>query len=218
MISRTLRLVSGLGAVAASLVFLTVASAAATGPPATVPMEPGTVTGVTFNGMTTPYLNIGVAAPGSTNTITATLTISDAGYYWYTSPIGFKGAETPFDSDYGCPVGTAGTTDTETESFTAPTVPGIYEIVEDLGPNFTCLQSWHPQGRVTIAVLVVPSDPLVAAGLTDKLVAAEGAVNRGNAKAAANIMKAFSNQVAAQTGKALTQDQADMLMLLVPMF
>ncbi len=55
------------------------------------------------------------------------------------------------------------------------------------------------------------TDPSVTSGLNDKLDAAAAAKN---AKTRDNILGAFISQVNAQTGKALTQDQANLLILL----
>jgi hypothetical protein len=51
----------------------------------------------------------------------------------------------------------------------------------------------------------------VASGLCDKLTAASQAVVRGQDKQKTNILAAFDHQVSAQTGKALTPYQADVL-------
>lgn len=229
-LSRTrafVRVASVLGAVGLSLVFLSAASAQVTAPPTTVNIAAGaTITDVTLNGAV-PAANVAVVLPGSSNTITATVTIpwNDSGY-WYSVPIGFEGSATPFDV-YNCIWGYPGGVSTGTDTFTAPNTAGVYNIGVDIGPNY-CDVAWHPAGQGTIAKIVVTSyssvcslaesystDPAVAAGLCDKLRAAQDAATRGNTKAEANIMSAFGNLVAAQTGKALTADQADMLMTLV---
>ena len=51
----------------------------------------------------------------------------------------------------------------------------------------------------------------VTQGLCDKLAAAKAAAARGQAKTKSNILRAFDNQVDAQTGKALTAQQAALL-------
>lgn len=51
----------------------------------------------------------------------------------------------------------------------------------------------------------------VATGLCDKLTAAAQAQAAGHDKPKANVLSAFDHQVAAQTGKALTSDQAEVL-------
>ncbi len=58
------------------------------------------------------------------------------------------------------------------------------------------------------------SNPGVAHGLTAKLDAAQAAEQRGNLSAKAGELKAFANQVNAQTGKALTPNQAEVLLTL----
>jgi uncharacterized protein len=54
-------------------------------------------------------------------------------------------------------------------------------------------------------------DPLVAAGLCDKLAAAQAADRRGNTKAKTGSLAAYVNQLAAQTGKSLTAAEATSL-------
>lgn len=212
-------------AVVAGGVVASMALAGVTAPPLPVNIAAGaTFSNVTLNGTSS---NLAVVLPGSANTIKSTLTIAPApGGTYFTAPVGFAYAASPFP---GCPEGGYGDTDTVTQNFTAPGIAGVYDIVVDIGPNFTCQDSWHANaGQGTIARIVVTSfssvcslaesfstDPDVAAGLCDKLAAAAGAAERGNTTAEANILKAFGNQVAAQTGKALTEKQADMLMLLV---
>ncbi len=51
----------------------------------------------------------------------------------------------------------------------------------------------------------------VAAGLCDKLTAASQAAARGQNKTKTNILRAFDQQVSAQTGKAVTSEQASVL-------
>ncbi|HKC92185.1 MAG TPA: hypothetical protein VKE23_12755, partial [Candidatus Limnocylindria bacterium] len=50
--------------------------------------------------------------------------------------------------------------------------------------------------------------------LCAKLDSAAAARERGNARAAGNILKAFMNEVEAQRGKAITSDKADTLIAL----
>lgn len=54
--------------------------------------------------------------------------------------------------------------------------------------------------------------PDIEQGLLDKLTAAKSAIERNQNKTAVNILKAFTNQVKAQKGKALTNEQADILL------
>ncbi|HSC51495.1 MAG TPA: M1 family aminopeptidase [Gaiellaceae bacterium] len=65
----------------------------------------------------------------------------------------------------------------------------------------------------SLAALVTrfSTDPDVTVGLNDKLAAAATAKS---ARARGNLLDAFANQVRAQTGKALTADQADVLLTL----
>ena len=51
----------------------------------------------------------------------------------------------------------------------------------------------------------------VGTGLCDKLTAAAQAAARGQNKVKTNILRAFDQQVSAQTGKALTSEQASVL-------
>jgi YVTN family beta-propeller protein len=55
----------------------------------------------------------------------------------------------------------------------------------------------------------------VATGLCDKLTAASQAATRGQDKTKSNILRAFDQQVSAQSGKALTPEQASILTNLV---
>lgn len=68
---------------------------------------------------------------------------------------------------------------------------------------------------VSDQVLDFSSDPAVAQGLLDKLMAAQSAEERGNLKAKQNQLKAFQNQVRAQTGKSLTADEGAILLALI---
>lgn len=230
-VPRFLTVVVGLiGAAALSVAFVPAAGAQVTPPSNTVTDFNG-VTGATFtfNGFNGGTSNLAVVAPGSANTTSETLTLPNlSNGSIYRAPVGIVGASSPFNN---CPsVSGSGGTSTTTSTFNAPTTAGIYDIAGDLGPNFTCQQSWHPTAHPPVAVLVVTSfssvcdlaqsytattDPGVGSGLCDKLTAAQDAANRGNTKAEGNILRAFDNQVAAQTGKALTSSQADTLTTLV---
>ena len=53
--------------------------------------------------------------------------------------------------------------------------------------------------------------PNIKGGLLGKLNAAQQALDRGNTRAAENLLEAFLNLVEAQRGKALTDAQADLL-------
>lgn len=55
-------------------------------------------------------------------------------------------------------------------------------------------------------------DKDIEQGLLDKLNAAQSALNREQNKTAANILKAFANQVKAQKGKKITNEQANILL------
>ncbi len=146
-----------LAAFAAALVAGVAASMAlaeVTAPPLPVTIAAGaTFSNVTLNGTST---NLAVVAPGSANTITSTLTIAPhSGGTYFTAPVGFAYAASPFP---GCPEGGYGDTDTVTQNFTAPGIAGVYDIVVDIGPNFTCQDSWHANaGQGTIARIVVTS-------------------------------------------------------------
>ena len=54
----------------------------------------------------------------------------------------------------------------------------------------------------------------IGSSLCAKLRKAAAAQDRGDLKAAQNILKAFANEVNAQRDKAITSDDADLLMLL----
>ena len=70
--------------------------------------------------------------------------------------------------------------------------------------------------ETTLCALVqrVVSDSDVASSLCDKLDSAKAARARGDLKAAQKLLKAFINQVKAQSGKAISQADADLLILL----
>ncbi len=207
-----------------SLALVPAASAQVTPPSNSLTNFNGTGGTFTFNGFDGGTSNVLVAEPGTSHEASTTLTLPnlESGNF-YTAPVGIKGFSSPFE---GCPFGSGyGSTETATSTFTAPSTAGIYDVTADLGPNFTCQDSWHPAiGNPAIAIVVVTSfesvcslaqsystDPAVAVGLCDKLAAAGAAGSSGATKAQANILRAFDNQVAAQTGKALTSAQADML-------
>jgi hypothetical protein len=69
----------------------------------------------------------------------------------------------------------------------------------------------------SLAALVTrfSAKPGVALALNAKLAAAADAEQRGNAHAKAGVLGAFAHQVAAQSGKALSADQAAVLLRLV---
>ena len=193
------------------------AAAQSTGPTEPIPIggNGSTISGVTLNGQATTYV---LVEPSATVDVSATLTLGsgvNSGWiYW--AGYGWAGASSPS----ACSNGTGGVGSTDTTSFTvtAPSAPGEYQILAALAPD-PC--PWY-QGP-TVAVVEVAggttsslcwlaerysTDPAVAAGLCDKLAAAQAASDRGQPNVAANIMRAFDNLVNAQTGKALTADQA----------
>lgn len=214
------RLVAGtlsvLGALGLGGAFVPTASAQTTGPSEPIAIggaTNSTITGVTINAEATTEA---VVEPSSSLAMSATLTLGngvDPGHvYW--AAYGWSFATSAAAMSAG--VGGVGSHTTTNFNLTAPATAGIYEVTAALGqdPVF-----WHVGS--TIAVVVVTSydsvctlaqsystDPAVAAGLCDKLDAAKQAADRGSTKAAGNILHAFDNQVAAQTGKALTSDQA----------
>ena len=65
--------------------------------------------------------------------------------------------------------------------------------------------------RLTLAYV---DDPAVAAALIDKLDAAELAEQRGNEQAKRAAIRAYVNQLRAQSGKALTAAEAELLISL----
>ena len=215
-----------LGTVAAVTLAASSAFAQVTPPPSVVPIggaTNSTISNVKINGTTT---TVAAVAPGSTVAMQAKLTlgsgVNPGWIYW--SGYGWSGAA----SASGCSAGVGGIGDNTTTPFnlTASNTAGVYDVVAALGPD-PCPWSATTPGP-TIAKIVVTSyesvcalaesyatDPYVAQGLCDKLDAMEQAGMRGQDKTQANIQRAFSNQVDAQTGKALTAEQADMLKTLV---
>lgn len=193
------------------------AAAQSSGPVEPIPIggNGSTISGVTLNGEATTYV---LVEPATTVAVSATLTlgsgVNPGWVYW--AGYGWAGAT----SAAACSDPTAGAGSTITTGFTltAPGTPGVYDVLAALAPD-PC--PWY-QGP-TVAVVEVAggttsslcwlaeqysSDPAVAAGLCDKLAAAQAASDRGQPNVAANIMRAFDNLVNAQTGKALTADQA----------
>jgi hypothetical protein len=215
-----------LATVAAVTLSASAAFAQVTPPPSVVPIggaTNSTISNVKMNGTTTTLLAV---APGTNIDMQAKLTlgsgVNPGWVYW--SGYGWSGNA----SAAGCSAGVQGSGDTTTTNFslTASNTAGVYDVVAALGPD-PCPWSATTPGP-TIAKVVVTSyesvcvlaesystDPYVAQGLCDKLVAAETAGARDQMKTEANIQRAFNNQVKAQTGKALTMEQAEMLTTLV---
>lgn len=222
--SRT-RLRAGLmgvaGTLGLSLAVLAAPAAAQTiGPAQPIPIggNGSTISGVTLNGAATTYV---LVEPASAVAVRATLTlgsgVNSSWVYW--AGYGWAGATSPTACSHA--VAGAGSTTTTSFTLTAPSTPGVYDVLAALAPD-PC--PWY-QGP-TVAVVEVAggttsslcwlaerysTDPAVAAGLCDKLAGAQAASDRGQANVAANIMRAFDNQVNAQSGKALTTDEADTL-------
>ncbi len=215
-----------ISAAAMAVAFVPTASAQVTAPNPVLSNFNGTGGTFTFNGFDSGTSNLLVTAPGTSHTASTTLDLPyiETGNL-YTAPVGIRGFDTPFS---GCPVGWGygPSSNTATSYFNAPSTAGIYDVAADLGPNFTCEDSWHSDISAdnTVAVIVVTSfdsvcslaqsyssDPNVAAGLCDKLAAAKRAADEGATKAETNILKAFDRQVSAQTDKALKADQAETL-------
>lgn len=206
------------------------ASAEIVSPPAVVSIGGAngtTISGVKINGVTT---TVAVVQPGASITLAATLTLGpgvNPGWY-YTAPIAWAGMSYP--SGLGCLQGAGvGYTQTGTFGFVAPATAGVYHLAAELGPNFTCADSWHPATPgPTVATIVVASfdsvcdlaqalssKPWVADGLCDKLDAAERALERGQAKTAGNILGAAISLIDAQDGKAFATEDAELLRDLV---
>lgn len=229
------RLLAGLASVIAAMglsaAFVPAASAQEITPPSnTITNFGGNGSTFTLNGFNGGSSNLAVVQPGSANTTSETLTMPylETGAI-FTAPIGIEGAASPF---VDCPYGSgyyAGSS-TATSYFTAPSTAGIYYITAFLGMQFTCQDSWHSTPGQEIGVLVVTSfdsvcslatsytastNPAVGAGLCDKLAAAKAASARGDVTAESNILSAFGHQLSAQTGKALTSEQASTLDTLV---
>lgn len=226
--TRRLGLAGGFTAVVAatSLMFASAASAQVVPPPSVVPIggaTNSTISEVTINGETT---TVAVVAPNSTVAMHAKLTlgpgVNPGWIYW--AGYGWVGAA----SASGCSPGAIGVGSYDETNFnlTAPSTAGVYEVGAALGPDYCPWAS--PVPGPTIAKIVVTSyesvcalayeyssDPSVASGLCSKLAAAERADARGQMNAKGNVLKAFGNQVRAQTGKALTPEEAEMLLLLV---
>lgn len=211
---------------AAALLFATPASAQVTPPPSVVPIggaTNSTISDVKINGTTT---TLAVLSPGAAIAMQAKLTLgSGVNPGWgYWAGYGWVGAASP--SGCSAPVGGVGSYTTTDFNLAAPTTAGIYNVGAALGPD-PC--PWaSPNPGVTIATIVVTSyssactltqsyatDPYVAQGLCDKLFAAEQAAGRNQPKVKASLLRAYNLQLAAQTGKSFTAEQAETLTTLV---
>ena len=198
-----------------------------TAPPSPITVGFATISAMQINGQSGTQA---VVASGSQVSLTATVSDNHGNYCpdcIDNVPIGFLGQSSPL----GCleNLGFTGTTQTNTVTFTAPTTPGIYHIVATPLFTYYCSQDWNAgSGGTTIATLIVTgssaqlcslitswsSDPDVAAGLCDKLAAAQAADDSGRMNVVSNVMRAFNNQLRAQTGKALTPDQVNTIQIL----
>ncbi|HET8602476.1 MAG TPA: hypothetical protein VFM09_00965 [Marmoricola sp.] len=201
------------------------AVAAVAAPASPVQVGFATISDLSINGVATTMATVD---PGSQVSITATVA-DDHGTYCVSCidnvPIGLSGAANPA----GCleDTGFTGNTYTNTVMVTAPTEPGVYDVVAEANYTYYCSQNWDGSGT-TIAELVVPATSSqlcsmvkadvtragVGKALCAKLSAAQRAADRGQTRTSTNILRAFEHQVAAQTGKSLTTDQADLLSLL----
>ena len=208
-------LASLISALALSLAFVPAATAAGPTEPIDIGGTGNTITGVYINGVHTTEATV---QPGSTISMQATLTLGSGANpgWWYEAAYGWDGAQTYS----GCSVPTyVGWPETTNFTLTAPSAAGTYNVHVNLGPD-PC--PWLPAAGTVIAEIHVAAtyDSVcaavenystsadVATGLCDKLYAAQAAENVGDMKAKANILNAFVKQVNAQTGKALTSDQA----------
>ena len=191
------------------------ASAAVTAPMSPVQLGFATINDLSINGVTT---TTGRVAPGSPVSITATVS-DDHGTYCVgcidNVPIGLSGAQSPA----GCleDNGYTGNSYTNTVELTAPTEPGVYDVVAEANYSYYCSQNWSGTGT-TIAKLVVAATSSqlctlakndvtrqgVGNALCAKLSAAQAAADRGQAGTSAHILRAFEQQVSAQAGKSLT--------------
>jgi hypothetical protein len=204
------------------------ASAQIVAPPSPAQVGPFvTVSNLSIDGEAT---TMAAVAPGANVTITATVNEDRQGYCpgcIAFVPVKLAEAATPA----GCLAnGTQGNTNvvTGTVTLTAPTTPGVYDVVAGYALQFDCV--WlvgDTQATIARIVVTATSDQIcalvksyaskagVAKALCRKLKAAQRALDRSRMKTAANILHAFRNQVAAQTGKAFTPEEADILNLLV---
>ncbi len=201
-------------AVAAGLLLSPVGSAGAQ-PTNPVAMANNSTVGVWINGEYTTTANV---APGSTINMQADFTLGGGNSSWiYWVGYGWSGGTAA-----GCSNSLrypSSTTTTTNFTLTAPNLPGTYDVVANLAPD-PC-GGFGGAGTTIAQITVAPSfanvcaaaqsystDPGVATGLCDKLAAMQAAAARGQYSVEANILKAFDNLVHAQTGKALTSEQA----------
>jgi hypothetical protein len=234
MVSRHLKarwlrmLVSVVSVAALSAALVPVASAQITAPPSPVQVGPFiTVSNLTINGQAT---TMAAVAPGANATIAATVTEDRHGYCpgcIAFVPVKLAAAAAPA----GCLLNhTIGNNHVVSGSVnvTAPTSPGVYDVVAGYALQFSCIWAVGDT-QTTIARLVVPatSDQLcslvrsysskraVATALCFILRFAQFASDHGLTRAATNIRHVFTILVTAQTGRAFTPQQADVLKLLV---
>ena len=85
------------------------------------------------------------------------------------------------------------------------------DVAGNVGSNSTTFTVGVTSASLQSLVARFSTNPDVTTGLNDKLTAAAAAKN---AKTRGNILDAFANQVRAQTGKALTAEQAQLLLAL----
>ncbi len=149
-----------------------------------------------------------VVASGSS--VWLTTTVSDNHRYcpscFDNVPMSFIGQSSPL----GCleNICFTGRTQTDIVTVTAPTEPGIYNILATSMFTCYCSQDWNGgSGGTTIATLIVTgssaqlcslitswsTDPDVAAGLRDKLAAAQAADDAGRMNVVTHVMRAFNN-------------------------
>lgn len=130
--------------------------------------------------------------------------LSGSSLVWTSDLDGRLGTGTGFDrSDLS--VGTHEITLTATDADGAPGSVSVSITVQRLTPTTLAdvVADMLASGAIT--------DPDVAQGLTDKLAAAQAALDRGSTAAAGNILRAFIDQVEAQRGSAITDEAADEL-------
>ncbi|MDP2481461.1 MAG: hypothetical protein Q8W49_13305 [Candidatus Palauibacterales bacterium] len=130
--------------------------------------------------------------------------LSGTSLVWTSDLDGQLGTSTGFDrSDLS--VGTHEITLTATDADGAAGSASVSITVQRLTPTALAdlVADMLASGAIT--------DPDVAQGLTDKLEAAQAALDRGSTVAAGNILRAFIDQVEAQRGNAITDEAADEL-------
>lgn len=128
-------------------------------PPSTSTIGYVTLSNIQLNGNAGPLL---VVQPGQDVQVTASWALNpDAGTTVFTAPVAFEGSASPAGCfgaygwiSYSRPTGTS-----TVDLGPAPTTPGVYNVDWELGPNFTCADSWHGTAPGTVLAQIIVAPP-----------------------------------------------------------